>query len=67
MSRDKSKGDLALLRSEAVRRLMRDLKEIQTEPLPTISAVPSEDNIFSYAPLASFHLKVRYISLTMTS
>jgi len=44
-------GHGALLKSRAIRRLMTDWKEIQTEPLPTITAYPNPANIFEYVLL----------------
>jgi len=40
-------AEMELVESSAVRRLMRDWKEIQAEPHRTISAVPSESDIFT--------------------
>jgi len=37
-----------LLKEAALKRLQRDLKEISQNPLPTVSAVPLEDNIFEW-------------------
>jgi ubiquitin-protein ligase len=46
--------------TSAIRTLMRDLKEIEKNPLPLVSALPLEDNMFIWhcnlkGPGTSFH------------